>query len=122
MQQPAASPDVPRYRIETAAQRPWAISLAGLALVIVLAALPAFAGRGVLQNLIFVFYMLALAQCWNLLAGYAGLVSIGQQALALPDPLNRVFMIRKERPDSEPDPLNVAVRPCSCDVNDAIGG
>ena len=26
------------------------------------------------------FYMLALAQCWNLLAGYAGLVSVGQQA------------------------------------------
>ena len=24
--------------------------------------------------------MLALAQCWNLLAGYAGLVSVGQQA------------------------------------------
>src|SRR5262249_18520445 len=25
-------------------------------------------------------YMLALAQCWNLLAGYAGLISVGQQA------------------------------------------
>jgi branched-chain amino acid transport system permease protein len=24
--------------------------------------------------------MLALAQCWNLLAGYAGLISVGQQA------------------------------------------
>ena len=33
-----------------------------------------------IQDLIFVFYMLALAQCWNLLAGYAGLVSVGQQA------------------------------------------
>ena len=30
--------------------------------------------------MIFVFYMLALAQCWNLLAGYAGLISVGQQA------------------------------------------
>ena len=49
-------------------------------LVVVLAALPAFAGRGLIQDLIFVFYMLALAQCWNLLAGYAGLVSVGQQA------------------------------------------
>ena len=39
------------------------------------------AGRGLIQDLIFVFYMLALAQCWNLLAGYAGLVSrSGQQA------------------------------------------
>ena len=33
-----------------------------------------------LQDLFFVFTMLALAQYWNLLAGYAGLVSIGQQA------------------------------------------
>ena len=41
---------------------------------------PAFAGRAVLQDLFFVFTMLALAQYWNLLAGYAGLVSIGQQA------------------------------------------
>ena len=41
---------------------------------------PAFAGRALIQDLIFVFYMLALAQCWNLLAGYAGLVSVGQQA------------------------------------------
>ena len=50
------------------------------ALVIVLAAVPAFVGRAVLQDLFFVFTMLALAQYWNLLAGYAGLVSIGQQA------------------------------------------
>ena len=26
------------------------------------------------------FYLLAIAQLWNLLAGYAGLVSVGQQA------------------------------------------
>ena len=50
------------------------------ALVIVLAAVPAFVGRAALQDLFFVFTMLALAQYWNLLAGYAGLVSIGQQA------------------------------------------
>ena len=42
--------------------------------------LPAFASRDLIQNLIFLFYMLALAQCWNLLAGYAGLISVGQQA------------------------------------------
>ncbi|MFO0986138.1 MAG: branched-chain amino acid ABC transporter permease [Alphaproteobacteria bacterium] len=43
-------------------------------------ALPAFAGRATIEDLIFVFYMLALAQYWNLLAGYAGLISVGQQA------------------------------------------
>lgn len=49
-------------------------------LVLALALVPVFAGRAVLQDLFFVFTMLALAQYWNLLAGYAGLVSIGQQA------------------------------------------
>jgi branched-chain amino acid transport system permease protein len=53
---------------------------AGFAIVGVLFLLPTVAGRGFLQDLIFVFYMLALAQCWNLLAGYAGLISVGQQA------------------------------------------
>ena len=42
--------------------------------------LPAFASRDLINDLIFVFTMLALAQYWNLLAGYAGLVSVGQQA------------------------------------------
>lgn len=50
------------------------IFLAGLAV------LPVFASRALLEDLVFVFTMLALAQYWNLLAGYAGLVSIGQQA------------------------------------------
>ena len=33
-----------------------------------------------MQLLVEFFTLLALAQMWNLLAGYAGLVSIGQQA------------------------------------------
>jgi branched-chain amino acid transport system permease protein len=50
------------------------------AVLLGLAALPFAVGRDVLQDLFFVFTMLALAQLWNLLAGYAGLVSVGQQA------------------------------------------
>jgi branched-chain amino acid transport system permease protein len=42
--------------------------------------MPAFASRNLINELIFVFTMLVLAQYWNLLAGYAGLVSVGQQA------------------------------------------
>jgi branched-chain amino acid transport system permease protein len=57
-----------------------AVSVAALAILVGLIALPAFAGRALLQDLVFVFTMLALAQYWDLLAGYAGLVSIGQQA------------------------------------------
>jgi branched-chain amino acid transport system permease protein len=56
------------------------LALAGAACFALLVALPAFAGRALIEDLIFVFYMLALAQYWNLLAGYAGLISVGQQA------------------------------------------
>src|SRR6516164_1481921 len=69
-----------RYRSATTTRASLPLSFAGGGLVLALAALPVFAGRGLVQDLIFVFYMLALAQCWNLLAGYAGLVSVGQQA------------------------------------------
>jgi len=72
--------DPGRYRVETKTRASAILSLVGVACVGIFAALPAFAGRGLIQDLIFVFYMLALAQCWNLLAGYAGLVSVGQQA------------------------------------------
>lgn len=69
------------FRIETAGGNPRATAAGVLILLVVLALLPAFAGRNLIQDLIFLYYMLALAQCWNLLAGYAGLISVGQQAL-----------------------------------------
>ena len=48
--------------------------------ILILFALPAFASRVLLQELFYVFTMLSLAQLWNLLAGSAGLISVGQQA------------------------------------------
>jgi branched-chain amino acid transport system permease protein len=48
--------------------------------VIVLATAPQWATLGQLRDLVDLLTLLALAQMWNLLAGYAGLVSIGQQA------------------------------------------
>lgn len=42
--------------------------------------LPAFASRALIQDLFFILTMLTLAQLWNLLAGFGGLVSVGQQA------------------------------------------
>ncbi|HXQ04311.1 MAG TPA: branched-chain amino acid ABC transporter permease, partial [Bradyrhizobium sp.] len=50
------------------------IVLVGLALA------PYWAGRAELRLLAEIFAYLALASLWNLLAGYAGLASIGQQA------------------------------------------
>lgn len=49
-------------------------------LVISLALAPLFASRSTLQDLFFILTMLSLAQLWNLLAGFGGLVSVGQQA------------------------------------------
>ncbi|MEO0979592.1 MAG: branched-chain amino acid ABC transporter permease [Pseudomonadota bacterium] len=49
-------------------------------LVIGLAFAPFYASRSLIQDLFFILTMLVLAQGWNLLAGYAGLVSVGQQA------------------------------------------
>ena len=68
------------FRIETAGRASRVTLVAAFAALVALALLPAFAGRNIIQDLIFPFYMLALAQCWNLLAGYAGLISVGQQA------------------------------------------
>ena len=79
MDDSAAKP-TPTFHIETAGRALGpAAAIIGI-ILLVLALLPAFAGRNLIQDLIFLFYMLALAQCWNLLAGYAGLISVGQQA------------------------------------------
>ncbi|WP_421849589.1 branched-chain amino acid ABC transporter permease [Oricola sp.] len=57
-----------------------ALTAAVLLAVSALALAPFWAGRADLRLLMEVFTFLALAQMWNLLAGYTGLVSVGQQA------------------------------------------
>lgn len=53
--------------------------LAVLALA-TLYALPAIAPRAIVQDLFSILTLLVLAMNWNMLAGFAGLVSVGQQA------------------------------------------
>ncbi len=55
------------------------LGLVALAAVAVLAAMPALVGAGITAKLVDGFILLTLASMWNLLAGYAGLVSVGQQ-------------------------------------------
>ncbi len=50
------------------------------AALVLLAAAPLWAGRAELRLFAEIYAYLALASLWNLLAGYAGLVSVGQQA------------------------------------------
>jgi branched-chain amino acid transport system permease protein len=76
----AAEEPPPRVEVEraTAASRVGAVL--ALVAVAVLGTAPLWARTSVLRTLIGFFTLLALATMWNLLAGYAGLVSIGQQA------------------------------------------
>lgn len=55
-------------------------AILGAVIVILLIAAPWWAGRADLRLMGEFFLYLALASLWNLLAGYAGLVSVGQQA------------------------------------------
>jgi branched-chain amino acid transport system permease protein len=54
--------------------------LGALVVVAVLALFPFFLGPGTSSIMVQAFIILTLASMWNLLAGYAGLVSVGQQA------------------------------------------
>ncbi|MCF2873008.1 branched-chain amino acid ABC transporter permease [Octadecabacter sp. G9-8] len=64
-------------RTSRSAQVAMVIAALGL---IVLAAAPWWAGRADLRLLGEIYLYLSLAMLWNLMAGYAGLVSVGQQA------------------------------------------
>ncbi|WP_372838153.1 branched-chain amino acid ABC transporter permease [Phaeovulum sp.] len=55
-------------------------AVVGVALLLGLAAAPWWAGRADMRLMGEIFLFLSLATLWNLLAGYAGLVSVGQQA------------------------------------------
>lgn len=57
------------------------IALAVLVVVVVLLAfLPQYGDAGTQRKMVELFTLVSLAQMWNLLAGYAGVVSVGQQA------------------------------------------
>ena len=75
-----AGPPGGRFSVATRTPLSRLAAMAAVAMVVGLAAAPLLVGRGTLQTLFFVLTMLVLAQCWNILAGFAGLVSVGQQA------------------------------------------
>jgi len=81
----AAAPEPqtpPTRRHAVAAMTPlsrYALIAAG-AVVVLLAFGPLWLGRAQMRLVVEICTYIALAQMWNLLAGYAGLVSVGQQA------------------------------------------
>ncbi|QRM57628.1 branched-chain amino acid ABC transporter permease [Sinorhizobium sp. BG8] len=68
-----------RWRVETRTRLSTLFAGFAVLLLVALAFAPFLVSRGVVQDLFFIFTMLVLAQNWNLLAGYAGLISVGQQ-------------------------------------------
>jgi len=75
-----AAPPQRRFAVARATRASTLTLAIAVPIFVLLFALPAFANRALLQELFYVFTMLALAQMWNLLAGSAGLISVGQQA------------------------------------------
>jgi branched-chain amino acid transport system permease protein len=69
-----------QLRVEYASRAGRAGTWLMLLAVAVLAAAPAWGGRDDLRLLSEIYAYVGLASLWNLLAGYAGLVSVGQQA------------------------------------------
>lgn len=68
------------YTVSRSTRASRVAAVVGLLVLVALAAAPYWAGRADLRLLGEIFLYLSLATLWNLLAGYAGLVSVGQQA------------------------------------------
>jgi branched-chain amino acid transport system permease protein len=83
MSAPVASPqkkDIPAFRVARSARMHRYVLIAFLAVIVALATVPFWAETATTRTLVTFFTLLALAQMWNLLGGYAGLISVGQQA------------------------------------------
>lgn len=68
------------YNVTRSSQAARVAAVLGALILIVLIAAPWWAGRADMRLMGELFLYLALASLWNLMAGYAGLVSVGQQA------------------------------------------
>jgi len=68
------------YSVTRSSRSSWVALVIALLVLAVLISAPYWAGRADVRLLGELFLYLSLACLWNLLAGYAGLVSVGQQA------------------------------------------
>ncbi|PSL22068.1 branched-chain amino acid ABC transporter permease [Shimia abyssi] len=68
------------YAVSRSSRAARVSAIIGTLVLIILVAAPWWAGRADMRLMGELFLYLALASLWNLMAGYAGLVSVGQQA------------------------------------------
>ena len=72
--------NAPDFRVARSTRMHRYVLVVGVLIVAVLAIFPLWAQVSFLRTMVTFFTLLALAQMWNLLGGYAGLISVGQQA------------------------------------------
>ena len=70
----------PAFEVRRATRASRIASLVLIALAILVASMPFWAGRDALRDFTQIACYFVFAMMWNLLAGYGGMVSIGQQA------------------------------------------
>ncbi|MCL5735850.1 MAG: branched-chain amino acid ABC transporter permease [Actinobacteria bacterium] len=68
-----------RYSVSVASRTNFMVLAFGILVFIVLVSFPFWAGTPWTRRLVDFFTLLALAQFWNLMLGYGGLISVGQQ-------------------------------------------
>jgi branched-chain amino acid transport system permease protein len=76
----AAAGAIGVYRVQRGTAATRVATAVGLLLFAGFLSLPAWGSSGTMKLMVEFLTLLAIAQMWNLLAGFAGLVSIGQQA------------------------------------------
>ncbi|HVD02079.1 MAG TPA: branched-chain amino acid ABC transporter permease [Candidatus Dormibacteraeota bacterium] len=70
----------PRHRVARSRRPPTVTALLSTVVVLALVSAPYVVYADITSLLVNLFILLVLATTWNLLAGYAGLISVGQQA------------------------------------------
>jgi len=80
MEVAAVSEAITSYSVRRSSRASMIAMVIAILALIVLAAAPMWAGRADMRLLGEIYLYLSLACLWNLMAGYAGLVSVGQQA------------------------------------------
>jgi len=82
MSEPVVHPGVvhPHVKVTRATKSSWVGLFVTIPVVLILASGPYIMDRGTQQTLVTLFALIVLGTMWNLLAGYGGMVSIGQQA------------------------------------------
>lgn len=76
----AAISDLPPVRVRRQTPSGIAAMVIGIGVLVAIVAMPWWASQGLIRDVVELCCYIALAQMWNLMAGYGGLVSVGQQA------------------------------------------